>query len=342
MGEVGRAAAALLSAALAAGLLTPVAIRIANRTEFFDHPAGYKAHARVTPYLGGSAVIAGFLLAAVPFGEVLNQMAAVVAVAVVLFLVGTIDDRRHLGIGLRVAAQAAGAAVVWLEDIRWQLTGVDAIDFLITVVWIVGVTNAFNLLDNIDGATGATAATSAAGIGILALSNDAPLLGATAFALAGACVGFLRYNLAIPSRIFLGDGGSLPIGFLLATMAMMATIATGAAAAPLLAAIPLVGVAVFDTSLVVVSRLRRRVSVLTGGRDHLTHRLLTVLDGPRSVAGVLVVAQILLSTLGVLMSDLDEAAAVLVAIGYSIAGLVLLVRMELAPFKPRPTAEMPV
>lgn len=335
MSEELRALTAFACAASVALVATPVAIRVAGRTGFLDRPEGYKAHSRVTPYLGGAAVIASFVISAALLGEGLSSaFALVLVVAAFLAVVGTIDDRIHLGIGIRVVAQLGAAMALWLDGIRWEPTGLASLDLAISVVWVVGIVNAFNLLDNIDGATGATAATSAAGIGVYALIEGATVPGLAAFALSGACVGFLRFNLAQPSRIFLGDGGSLPIGFLLAAMAMMVPAAGGSLVA-LLAAVPLVGVAVFDTTLVVISRRRRGEPVLTGGRDHLTHRLMTVMSGPRAVAVLLVGVQGMLCALGILISGLPEAAAAFIAAGYSAAGVALLVRMETPPFRPR-------
>ncbi len=144
--------------------------------------------------------------------------------------------------------------------------------------------NAFNLMDNLDGATGTVTAVAASGIGALAATGSAWALGAMALALAGACAGFLPYNLAKPARIFLGDGGSMPIGLIISAliMAMTPVGELGEVMVPI--AVVLVGLPALDTALVIVSRRRRGVSVFSGGRDHLTHRLLAKLGTPRRVA----------------------------------------------------------
>lgn len=332
-----RALVAFAAAALLTVALVPLARRVALRTSFFDRPVAYKAHASPTPYLGGVAVIAAFIVAAAALGSVWSKFAVVAALALALMAMGTVDDRRNLGPGLRFAMQLGAGAALWAADIRWEIAGVAWLDLPITMIWVAGLANAFNLLDNIDGATGTTAAVSAAGIGTLALINDDAALAATAFALSGACAGFLVFNLAGPATIFLGDGGSLPIGFLIAALAMLVPSSLGELA--LLGAIPLAGIAIFDTTLVVLSRTRRGVNVLTGGRDHTTHRLLAVLGSARRVAAVLVLVQGALCGIALGMQDLSDEGAVAAAIAYVVLGTALLVAFERPSRVPTPAEQ---
>ena len=188
------------------------------RTDFLDHPVGYKGHGRATPYLGGAALIAAFLPPALIFGGGLSDFAAIIGCAVALSVVGTVDDRVGLGPLVRVGFEIAAAVVLWAAGIGWFLFDASLINLLLTVVWVVGVVNAFNLMDNEDGAAAAVGLASSLGVSALALVEGAPLLAAMAVALAGACGAFLRFNLARPSRVFLGDGGSMPLGFLIAAM----------------------------------------------------------------------------------------------------------------------------
>ncbi len=331
-----------LAAALSAGLLitalaTPLVRRLAVRTDFLDRPAGYKQHLRPTPYLGGAAVMAGFLMGAIAFGSGLSRFAPVTLCAVALFGVGTLDDRIGLGIAPRLAAQLAAGVTLWLSGFGWDL-GVDAADLALTLLWVVGVTNAFNLMDNLDGATGTVGATCAVGAGILAISQGDAALGAFGFALAGACAGFLPHNLARPSRIFLGDGGSMPIGFLVAAIVMVGPHESLGWPA-LLASAPLTGVAIFDTTLVVVSRYRRGVAILSGGRDHITHRLLPLLGSEQRVAWGLAVGQGLLCTLGGILHDLDSPAIVGATVAYSMLGIGVIALLESPWLLPARAAE---
>jgi UDP-GlcNAc:undecaprenyl-phosphate GlcNAc-1-phosphate transferase len=183
-------------------------------------------------------------------------------------------------------------------------------------------------MDNLDGATGAVGCVSAAGVGLLAASQGEIPIAAMAFGLAGACAGFLRFNLARPARVFLGDGGSMPVGFLVAAASMAVPPTMGFGTAAVFAVVPLVGLAVFDTTLVVVSRMRRSVGVFTGGRDHLTHRLLDLLGTPQRVALALAGAQGALCVLGFLLYDSTIVTVFSAATAYVILGAATIAALE--------------
>jgi UDP-GlcNAc:undecaprenyl-phosphate GlcNAc-1-phosphate transferase len=329
MGEIPDAlrivGALVVSLSVTAALVGPVR-GLAMRSDFYDRPLGYKQHSQPTPYLGGLAVMAGFLAAAIPFGGALSDFAAVTLCAVGLCVVGTVDDRRRLGIGIRIVAQILAGLVLWVEGSGWGI-GNDAFDLAVTLLWVVGVTNAFNLLDNLDGAAGTVGAVSAAGVGVLAMSEGDAVLGAFAFSLAGACAGFLPHNLARPSRIFLGDGGSTPIGFLLAAIVVLCP-GNEIGWPGVLASAPLVGVAIFDTTLVVVSRARRRVTVLAGGRDHVTHRLLRRLGSERAVCLTLALSQAALIAAGFGLFNVGVEAVFVASVIYLLLGALILAFFE--------------
>ncbi len=193
---------------------------------------------------------------------------------------------------------------------------------------MVGIVNAFNLMDNLDGATGTVAMVSSAGGGVLALIEGQPLLAGLAFSAAGACAAFLRFNLARPSRIFLGDGGSMPLGLIVAVViASMPGRSLGLE--DLFALVPIAGLVILDTSLVVVSRLRRGAPVLSGGRDHLSHRLLGWTGSARGVAVVLAVSQACLCALAIGLYQADELAIAIAAAAYVAAGLAVIAVLEL-------------
>jgi len=330
-----------LSFAVALGatlVLTPLAIRLAALTGFYDHPVGYKGHDSPTPYLGGIAVIAGFLAAAALFGSGSNAFVPIAVGAAVLLGVGTIDDRYQLGPLTRLAIEVAVACVLYAAGIGWSLFGSDVLDLTLTVVFVVGVVNAYNLMDNMDGAASTVAGVSTAVLGVLAAQRS-PELGAIALALSGACMGFLRFNLASPARVFLGDGGSMPIGFVVAAliMAMPGTGHLGWALVPV--AVVLVGLPALDTALVVVSRLRRGAGVFTGGRDHLTHRLRAKVGSARGVAFVLGSAQASLSIAGALLVGADKSLAALGAVCLIAIGVAVVARLESPGWAPAPVTE---
>jgi UDP-GlcNAc:undecaprenyl-phosphate GlcNAc-1-phosphate transferase len=191
-----------------------------------------------------------------------------------------------------------------------------------------------------DGATGTVAAVSGATLGVLALAQGSAELAAIALALSGACLGFLPFNLASPSRIFLGDGGSMPIGFVVAAaiMAVPGTGDLGWAFVPV--AVVLVGLPALDTTLVVVSRLRRRAGVFTGGRDHLTHRLRAKLGTPRRVAALLAASQAFFVGIGaVLVSVGEPSVAALAAMLLILCGIAVVAFLEAPEWAPAPATE---
>jgi UDP-GlcNAc:undecaprenyl-phosphate GlcNAc-1-phosphate transferase len=282
--DEARLIAAFFLALGAAFAATPAAIAVAGRTDFHDHPVGYKGHSRPTPYLGGAAVLGGFLVAAALLGGEFARLSPIVGCTCALWALGTLDDRLGLGAWPRVTAECIAAMVLWATGLGWNVFPGGGADLALTVAWVVGLVNAFNLIDNMDGAAATIAAVTSVAVGGLAvLEGDVPLA-ILVFGLAGACLGFLPYNLASPARIFLGDGGSLPIGFVIAASLMAVPMAPELGLEHVLAATLLVGVPVLDTTLVSVSRRRAGVSLWTGGRDHLTHRLQTRLGTARTVA----------------------------------------------------------
>jgi UDP-GlcNAc:undecaprenyl-phosphate/decaprenyl-phosphate GlcNAc-1-phosphate transferase len=320
----------ILAFAGAAGLVqltVPLAIRLALRTGFLDHPVGYKRHGRPTPYLGGLGVMVAVLPAALVFGWD-SDVLVIVACAAGLCAVGIVDDRAHLGAGVRVLAEFTAAFALWRADLGWLLWNGNLMDLALTTIWVVGLVNAFNLMDNLDGATGTVGAVSAAGVGLVAGTQGELAIAAMCFALAGACTSFLRFNLARPARVFLGDGGSMPIGFLVAAGLTAIPSTPGFGTAAVFAVVPIVGLAALDTSLVVFSRIRRGVWILTGGRDHLTHRLLDLVGTPQKVALVLAGVQASLCALGFLLFDSTIVTVFTAATAYVILGAAAIAALE--------------
>jgi UDP-GlcNAc:undecaprenyl-phosphate GlcNAc-1-phosphate transferase len=180
---------------------TPLAIRVADRLQFYDKPAGYKGHARPTPYLGGTAVMAGFLLALVivSTGDWARTLPLLGGMAV-LWAVGTVDDRRNVAPGWRVAVELVLAWMVWQSGMGWDLGLGAGVDLALTIAWTVGVVNAFNLFDNMDGAASTMALVVSAGVVLMGILRGDVWLTAAAATLCGACLGFLPHNLASPAR----------------------------------------------------------------------------------------------------------------------------------------------
>lgn len=306
-------------------IATPYAIRLADRLQFYDKPIGYKGHAHPTPYLGGAAVMGGFVIAVLAAAGDWSKTIPLVGGVALLWAVGTIDDRRTVRPAWRVLVELALAWMVWALGLGWHLHVGALVDLGVTCAWIVAVVNAFNLFDNMDGAASTMALVVSAGAAILGVVRGDVWLAVGAASLGGACLGFLPRNLSLPARIFLGDGGSMPIGFAVAVLVMVAATTSAGAWQSLLVALLLVGIPALDTSLVIVSRRRRGVSILKGGRDHLTHRARRFLPSARAVALALGAVQAVVSVLAVLASQGGASFIVIGAILYLLAAGIAIV-----------------
>ncbi|HET9101802.1 MAG TPA: O-antigen ligase family protein [Solirubrobacteraceae bacterium] len=308
---------------------TPFAISTARRLAFYDVPFGYKGHRAPTPYLGGAAVMAAFIVAlllGVP-DQAARTLPLLAGVAV-MFILGTIDDRRTVSPQLRVVVELALGALLAADGLGWRLGSGGVLDAVITGVWVVGVVNAFNLFDNMDGAASSMALVVSIGICALGVVTGDVWVAAGSAALAGACLGFLPHNLCSPARIFLGDGGSMPLGFAVAVLAANAARSAEPSSLALLVGFLLVGVPALDTTLVIISRRRRGISVLTGGRDHLTHRTRQRLGTPRRVALALGAAQAIVSAVVILASREGSATLVYIVLAFAVFGACAIVALE--------------
>lgn len=275
----------LFVAAAVSGLaVTPVMRRLALRRQVIDAPdGGRKLQAVAVPYLGGLAIVfsaSGVLIAAALYrgyeSADLRLLFGVLIPGWVLALVGLADDIRGLSPGPRFLAQSAAAAVTALvlfsSGTGAQFSLLSIVNLSITIVWVVGVTNALNLIDNTDGVSSSVAGVAALSFFAMALVNGQVLVAAMSLALAGSCFGFLYWNKH-PASIYMGDSGALFIGFLLAAIGIRIDLVGSEPTVALMAPLLVLAVPMLDTLLVIISRLRRGVSPLTGGLDHIAHRL---------------------------------------------------------------------
>lgn len=303
-------------------LLVPVAIKVATRGDVVDRPGGYKTQDSPVPYLGGVAIVTSFALVVLAAAAVrppvsgFEELAVILGLAVALAAVGLIDDLRGLGPFLRLGLQVAAAVGLLATDVGVRLVDSGGpIDALITVLWVAGITNAFNLLDNMDGLSAGIATISSAAFFVIAAFNGQFLVAALSAALAGCALGFLRHNFH-PARVYMGDAGSLFLGFVLAVLGLKLRFD---APRQITAFVPIVVLAlpILDTATVTIARIRHGRNPLSGGRDHLSHRLVFVgLSVPRAVRSLYLVAGAL-GWLGLIVSRLDVVSA------YLVLGLVL-------------------
>jgi UDP-GlcNAc:undecaprenyl-phosphate GlcNAc-1-phosphate transferase len=258
-------------------LRTPRALQL-----FGADPRPDRWHTSTTPAFGGIGIFAGLavaVLAAVAVGPVglPGELLAVVAGAAVVFAFGLLDDVRRLHPVAKLAAQVAAALIVLQSSISVEVVANQALGWALGILWLVGLTNAFNLLDNMDGLAGSLAVV-ASGCFALSAAFVAPNrdIFVLAAALALAVSGFLPFNVrpSGPARAFMGDSGSQVLGFVLASMGLMASYKeAGTTVATLVLPILILAIPILDTALVTVMRLRSGRSVTQGGRDHTSHRL---------------------------------------------------------------------
>ena len=273
-----------LAAFVLVGGLTPVMRKLAIKHEVMDAPnTSHKTHKDPVPYLGGVGIILGIL--AVSFGALIYKHAesknfwlalSVLGPALVLGLIGLWDDIKNLPPLPRFIAQTiAGvftSAILISSSTVGTPTGSQTLDAIFTTIWIVGICNSINFFDNLDGGAAGTIAISSIALTILGINGHQYLVGGLAAVTAGATVGFLLWNKS-PARIYMGDAGALFLGILIASLSIRlhpsAETQWTSFATPLL----LIAVPILDTSVAVLSRLRRKISPFQGGRDHLSHRL---------------------------------------------------------------------
>ena len=309
---------------VAALLLTPWAGRLARRTGILDRPAENKVHLEARPYLGGLAVAGGLVLVAAVNTGLTAEVATILLGALSLSALGLVDDLRKVGPVVKVAVEIGAGLALWIAGIRAGLFGVYGLDLALTVLWVVAVTNAVNLIDNMDGLASGVAAISALAFFVIAARQGDYLVGSLALAVSGASAGFLRHNFP-PAKIFLGDSGSLLLGFLLAALGLKLDVVSGSGPARAAIAVFLIGVPVFDTVLVVLARLRERRRIYVGGTDHSSHRLARRGLSARRVALATYGVQAALCLLAIWLARASDAAILFVVAGVGVvaaAGLV--------------------
>lgn len=248
--------------------------RAAINLGLVDTPSQRKAHRTPTPLLGGAAIFIGAIVGVLIIygGDPQPTVIGVVLATSVVALTGLIDDYKPLPAWLKLAGQVAGFLILVYFGIRVRLPVAEPLNYAITLLWLLGITNAMNFLDNMDGLSAGISAVTASFILLLALINGQFLVGALAAGLLGACLGFLRYNFP-PAQIFMGDVGSLFLGFLLAIMGIQLRFPGNSNFVTWMVPVFLFGLPILDMTLVVFSRLRRGLSPNTAGKDHVSHRL---------------------------------------------------------------------
>lgn len=298
---------------------TPLVRRAALRLGIIDRPNARKIHVDPIPLLGGVAIYGAFIAAVLIFGNRfrLHEVVSILVGASLVSFLGVWDDRHSLSPFLKLAAQLLAASILVLTGVRIGTFSWEALNVAVTLLWVVGITNAMNLLDNMDGLSGGIGMVASAFFLLLAVMNKQYLVGALSAALVGACLGFLRYNFN-PATIFMGDAGSLFLGFVLAAVGIKLRFPDGLQIVTWMVPVLILGLPLFDTALVIFSRLRRGFNPLTTpGKDHLSHRLVAMGYTRREAV---LICYLICAGLGVVALFVTQAS---IAQGYAVGGVMV-------------------
>jgi UDP-GlcNAc:undecaprenyl-phosphate/decaprenyl-phosphate GlcNAc-1-phosphate transferase len=330
--------------ALFASLALVIPVRaLALRVGMVDLPGPRKVHLTPIPLLGGLAMYVAVVFAVLfaSHGPARSQIEGILIGATLVAVVGILDDRGllHHQIKLFVGMPLA-AAILMISGIHAQVFSIlvggrsgYVLDAVLTVVWVVGITASFSILDHMDGLCAGVAAMASVFFAMLAYLNGQTLVTTLAAAVLGAATGFLRWNFK-PAKIFMGDGGAMFLGFLMATLGLKLRLDNSTHLSSWLAPILILGVTIFDTTLVTISRSRRGLlPFATPGKDHAAHRLSNLGLGHRGAVLTLYLLGAIGGGAAVLLNYLSTRSAVFVgalALGIILAGVLYL---ERAPYE---------
>ena len=309
---------------------TPLARRLALRLNLVDVPTGRKLHLAPVPLLGGLAIYGAFILALLIFQDrfYVPQLVSILLGATLVSFLGIWDDRRAIRPLVKLLGQVMAALVLVSSGVQVHLVRWQPVNVGITIAWVVGITNALNLLDNMDGLSGGVGAVAAAFFLLLAAMSGQYLVGSLAAALLGACLGFLYYNFN-PASIFMGDSGSLFLGFVLAAVGVKLRFPSNSYVVTWMIPVIVLGLPIFDTSLVVISRLRRGLNPLTSpGRDHVSHRLVKLGFSQREAVLALYLVCGVLGVLAMFLTQASVVEAYIVGGAVALAGLYSVWKLE--------------
>jgi UDP-GlcNAc:undecaprenyl-phosphate/decaprenyl-phosphate GlcNAc-1-phosphate transferase len=324
------------------GLTVPVR-RLALHFGIVDHPNSRKLHRSPMPLLGGLAIYCGTVLAVILTldGQPRGQIFGILGAGTMLLITGILDDRGLLHHQVKLFVSMPLAAVTLAAmGIRWHVLS----DFLpgpaggtadvaLTLLWAVGITAAFSILDHMDGLVSGVAAIAASFFALLAIANGQVLVATLAAAVFGASLGFLRWNFK-PARIFMGDGGAMFLGFMLATLGLKVRLTSAPSAIAWMIPVLILAVPIFDTTLVMISRTRRGlVPFASPGKDHAAHRLANLRLGQRGAVLVIYSIGIFFGCLAIVFSRAPLQYVVVFGCVLTVAALSTVALFESLPYE---------
>ena len=293
-----------LSAFLISCSLTPIIQRLAIKNNLVVHPQANRWHKKSTPILGGIAIFAGTLIPILLFVPKNEAILGIILGGCLLFVWGLLDDIKNLSPQIKLLGQIIASCISILAGIIFNIPLV-FVSIPVTMLWIIGITNSFNLLDNMDGLSAGIAAISSIMLFISSGVFHNEDVGLIALILCGATLGFLPFNFN-PAKIFMGDCGSMFIGFVLATISIIGTYRhVSNLMVTLLIPVLILAIPIFDTSLVILMRKLHGFKISVGGKDHASHRLVALGLSERKTVLLLYILSILFGLIALLYSKID-------------------------------------
>ncbi|MBR5129360.1 MAG: undecaprenyl/decaprenyl-phosphate alpha-N-acetylglucosaminyl 1-phosphate transferase [Firmicutes bacterium] len=269
---------------------TPLAIKIAPKIGAMDIPKdSRRMHSKAMPRFGGMAIVLGSIISMMFFLSFDDRIPKIILGGIIIYSIGIADDLFDLPAKVKFIGQFLVALMIYGMNIRITfITNFfgegnsqlgDAVCFFITVFWIVGITNTVNLIDGLDGLAAGTSAIASLCIAYVAYIHGTYLVAGAMLALAGAALGFLPFNF-YPSKIFMGDGGSLYLGYMLGTLSILGTVKSATLVAVIIPVLVL-GVPIFDTMFAILRRFVNKRPIMEADKGHLHHRLMSLGYGQR-------------------------------------------------------------
>jgi UDP-GlcNAc:undecaprenyl-phosphate/decaprenyl-phosphate GlcNAc-1-phosphate transferase len=266
-----------LTALIFALIFTPMAMLLALKLEIVDRPnIVLKTHKKVTPYLGGVAIATSFFLTLFVLTSYISleqgkEMYGILFGSLIVIYIGIIDDIYTVGPIKKICFQLVAVLIVVLTGTKITLTNFDIVNGFLTTLWVIGLTNAINLIDIMDGLAAGIVFIVSIVFSILFLQIDLLFHSILLMALAGSCLGFLTYNFK-PAQIFMGDTGSLFLGFILASISIH-LISVSPNQQSILILVIAFGIPIFETLFVSILRIQNKRSPLMGSKDHFALRM---------------------------------------------------------------------
>jgi UDP-GlcNAc:undecaprenyl-phosphate GlcNAc-1-phosphate transferase len=307
--------------------VTPMAIKAASRFQLIDEPhsSPHKIHQRPMPQAGGLAV--GLVIISINLlsGNLQSGVIrAILLASSVLFVFGLWDDRYRLSPQWKLVGQILATVILISQGVYIRMLGnLIVLNIILTLIWTVGITNAFNFVDSMDGLATGLAAVASAFFMLVTIDAGQTSLSLLSAVILGSSIGMLYFN-SLPARTFLGDSGAQLLGFLLASLGIAYTPPGLPQPSSWFVPILLLSIPIFDTSLVVFSRLRQRRAVYQAGLDHTYHRLVHLGWPPARAVLTMQLAAIVSGCLAFIALPLSPVLANLIFAAALLTGLVIL------------------